>query len=284
MTSPAPNTTKYDDVWQMLQSYLDDWGLSSLGEAAKQMAINGDPLEIVTLKLRETPAYKERFKGNDARKAAGLPVLSPADYVELERQYTGILRKAGLPNGFYDQHTDFQKWIEGDVAPDELHDRVQIATDDYQNAPPEIRNQWQQLYGLTPSMGVAALLDANRALPLLQRQARAVNISAEASNAFSGGYQLSQSRAEELERAGVTRQGAQQGFGELAATSERNSFLASMSHQTLTEDEQERAKFLGDTTSQQKIDAAQADEQARFKSNFLAQTGTGLEKGAGGSY
>jgi hypothetical protein len=284
VTAPVATQQKYDDVWQMLQYYLDDWGLGSLGDAAKQMAIDGDPLEVVTLKLRDTPEYKQRFIGNEARKKAGLPVLSPAEYVELERQYTGILRKAGLPDGFYDSHSDFTKWIEGDVAPDELNDRVQIATEDFQNAPAEVRHQWQQLYGLTPSMGIAAILDANRALPLLQRQARSVNIAAAAADAFHDTYQVSQQRAEELERAGVTRQGAQQGYGELAATADRNSFLASLSHDKLTLDEQESAKFLGDKASQMKIDKAQSDEEARFKSNFLAQAGTGLGKDTGGSY
>lgn len=281
MTAPAPD---YQDAWELLKFYLDDWGLSSLYEQARQMAIGGDPVEVVTLKLRNTPEYKERFKANEARKKAGLPVLSPADYVEMERQYQGILRKAGMPEGFYDSLSDFTKWIEGDVSADELNDRVQIATEDYRNAPEEIRNQWRELYGLGPAHAIAAILDEKRALPLLQRQARAVNIAAEAANAFKGEYQLSQTRAEELERAGVNRQEAQRGFGELAATSDRNSFLASLSNQTLSRDEQERAKFLGDTESQMKIDRAKAEEEARFKTNFLAQDGSGLARNTGGSY
>lgn len=281
MTAPVPD---YEDAWEMLKFYLDDWGLSSLYEQARGMAIGGDPVEVVTLRLRETPEYKERFKANEARKKAGLPVLSPADYVEMERQYTGIMRKAGMPAGFYDNLNDFTRWIEGDVSADELNDRVQIATEDYQNAPEEIRDQWQQLYGLSPAHAIAAILDEKRALPLLQKQARAVNISAEASNAFNNQYQLSVTRAEELERAGINRQEAQRGFGELAATSDRNSFLASLSSEQLTRDEQERAKFLGDTTAQQKIDKAKAEEEARFKSNFLAQDGSGLARNTGGSY
>ncbi|MGH3671542.1 MAG: hypothetical protein ACRDSH_13045 [Pseudonocardiaceae bacterium] len=277
---------EYDDVWQMLNSYLDDWGLGSLSDQAKQMAISGDPIEIVTLKLRDTPEYKERFKANDDRKKRGLPVLSPADYVEMERQYQGILRKAGLPQGFYDNLDDYTKWISGDVSPDELNDRVQIATEDYQNAPAEIRNQWQQLYGLTPSHALAAILDEDRALPLLQRQARSVNIAAQAQKAFetAGGYQLSQTRAEELERAGVTAQQAMQGFGDIAASGQRNEFLARLSGQTLTRDEEERAGFLGDATAQAKIKKAQDEEEARFKSNFLAQGEGGLSRATGGSY
>lgn len=287
MTAPVtdPTLDQFDDAWEMLNFYLKDWGLESLSAHAKDMLIEGDSIDVITLKLAETTEYKTRFKGNDARRNKNLRVLSPAEYIETERQYHDILRRNGLPEGFYDQLDDFTRFLENDVSPAELNDRATAASASWIMAPPEVKEQWQRLYNLTPSMAVAAMLDPDRAMPLLQRQINTTSIAAEAQRAFHDTNRLSKERAEELAAQGIEGQDARKAFGELAGRQDRDTFLAGLAGDSLTARDQENELLLGDEQAGQRRRRAQQQERDRFGSNYLAtDRGQGLARNTSGSY
>lgn len=288
MTAPvdtAPEDDVFDDAWEMLNFYLRDWGLESLSGDAREMLIEGDSLDVITLKLAETDAYKQRFKANDARRSKGLRVLSPAEYIEVERQYRDIMRRNGLPQGFYDQLDDFTRFMENDISPQELNDRASAAATNWIHAAPEIQQQWERLYGLTPSMAVAAMLDPDRAMPLLERQINTTQIAAEAQRAFRDIGRLSQGRAEELAALGVEAEDARAAFGELAGRQDRDTFLAGLAGQRLTVEDQENELLLGDEEAGARRRRAQQAERNRFSANYLAtDRGQGLARNTSGSY
>jgi hypothetical protein len=125
-------------------------------------------------------AMQTRFAGNAARVKAGLAPLSPAEYLATERSYRQVLSSAGLPSGFYDQTSDFTKFISQDISPTELKSRVDLASDAVTNADPFYRQSLQQQYGLSTGDMIAHVLDPSVALPILQKQAAAVSFGAEA--------------------------------------------------------------------------------------------------------
>ena len=125
-------------------------------------------------------AMQTRFAGNAARIKAGLAPLSPAEYLATERSYRQVLSSAGLPSGFYDQTSDFTKFISQDISPTELKSRVDLASDAVTNADPFYRQSLQQQYGLSTGDMIAHVLDPSVALPILQKQAAAVSFGAEA--------------------------------------------------------------------------------------------------------
>jgi hypothetical protein len=280
VTTPT-DTTSYNDAYELLKSKLAEWGIDGLSDDSINVLVQGYSPDVAALALQDTPQYKERFKANEDRLKKGLPVLSPAEYVQTERSYISTLREFGLPEGFYDDKSDFQKWIGADVSPDEARQRAQTARQAYVDASPEVKEQWQNLYGLTPGDAVAAFLDQDKALNLLQKRAQSVTIAAEAERAFHGQYQLTAQRAEELTNEGVSQETAQKGFSSVASRLPRDQFLGRLAGQDFTQTEAENEVLTNDVQAKQERDKIYNAEKGRFSANYLPITQAGLARDTG---
>src|SRR5690349_3189294 len=103
------------DAAAALMGILKAYGLEALSGTVLGFVRQGYSQDTITVLLRDTPAYKQRFSANDARVKAGLPALDPQEYLAVEQSYRQVMSSAGLPVGFYDEPSDFTKWIESDV-------------------------------------------------------------------------------------------------------------------------------------------------------------------------
>lgn len=201
------------DWVEYLSQVFNSYGLGTLAPKIKEYVQQGFTPDTVTLKLQETPEYQQRFAGNTARKKAGLPVLSPAEYLATETAYKQAMRTAGLPTGFYDNPDDFSNFIGVDVSPSELKERVDIAAQTIEGADPFFKQQLKQYYNVNDGDMIAYALDPNRALSLIQRQAQAVQFGAEAARQ---GITTPKSMAEQYAGLGVSQTQARQGFEQVA--------------------------------------------------------------------
>ena len=212
---PVVDTTQRTDWAEYTKQLFKNYGLESLAPRITEYAQEGFSPETITLKLQETPDYKQRFAGNEARRKAGLPVLSPAEYLSAESSYRDIMRNANLPKGFYDDPNDFSKFISVDVSPAELKSRVDAAALSLENADPFYTGSLQRLYGLSSGDMVAYALDPERALPLITRQVQAAQFGAEAARQ---GLQVTTPMAETYTgQLGVSQAQARQGFEDVAS-------------------------------------------------------------------
>ncbi len=159
---------------------FNNYGLGSLAPKITEFIQQGFSPDTVTLKLQETPEYKQRFIGNENRKKVGLQPLTPAEYLSAEAAYKKVMRDSQLPVGFYDQPEDFAKFLGNDVSPSELQSRVEIANQSIQNADPFYTDSLRKLYGLNTGDMLAYTLDPERALPFITRQQKAAQFGAEA--------------------------------------------------------------------------------------------------------
>lgn len=214
----APFVT--DDTQERLDSiaYLQDlfnqYGLGSLAQTIVDLKQQGLSDTVVSIKLRETPEYKQRFIGNETRKKAGLQPLTPAEYISAEAAYKKVMRDSQLPAGFYDQPDDFAKFLGNDVSPAELQERVNIANLSIQNADPYYTDSLRRLYGLQTGDMLAYALDPERALPFITRQQKAAQFGAEAARQ---GIQVTTPMAETYTgQLGVSQEQARQGFETVA--------------------------------------------------------------------
>lgn len=132
------------------------------------------PTQIVSDLLPNTTVYQERFAANQSRIKNNLKPLTPSEYLAAEEAYRSVMRDAGLPEGFYDSPDDFNGFIANDVSPYETKLRVSAASEAINNASPEYKQALRDLYGIDEGMMVAQMLDPERALPLIERQAKAV--------------------------------------------------------------------------------------------------------------
>ena len=260
------------------------WGLETLAPKVIDFVNQGFIGDTILLKLQETPEYKTRFSGNEARLKAGLAPLDPQTYLGLENSYRSVLRNAGVPEGFYDNPDDFSNFIANDVAPAELKQRTDIAELSLNNADPYYTNSLQNMYGVTKGDMIAYVLDPKRALPFINKQVQAAQIGAEASRQ---GINLGVQPLETLAGLGVTQQQAQQGFEQIAQIAPVAQKLSQISTGAQPFGVQETTTAVlggeGSAAYKQKLQKLSEEEQTRF----AGQSGVGrgsLSRGNSGQF
>lgn len=224
-------------AWDLMFEQFSSFGLGSLVEPLKELISDSSvsPSEFA-IRLRTDPkynkAYATRFAANKRRIDKGLRALSEGEYLELEDSYQDIMRRYGLPQSYYTRgelgrQEGFEKFIEFDVSPTELEERISTAQNRIFNAPPEVMRLMSDFYGDVVSNGdaLAYILDPQRALSEIKRRVTAAEIGAGAAQAGLG---ATRQRAEELQRFGVTGEQARQGFQQIAGGLTRGSQLAAI--------------------------------------------------------
>lgn len=264
-----------ESAYNLLFEEFSRYGLGALVEPLKGFITEGlSPAEF-TIKLRGTEAYKKRFAANQGRITKGLRALSEAEYIELEDGYQNIMRQYGLPESYYargemGRQEGFEKFIAGDVSATELEDRIGTAYNRVINANPEVSQALKQFYpDITNGDILAYALDPDKALTNIKRKVTAAEIGA---GAIQAGLATGLSRAEELQRYGVTKETAQEGFGIIASGLERGRQLSQIYQQP----------EYTQTTAETEIFKLPAAEQARRQRRKLGQLETATFSGTTG--
>lgn len=184
--SAAAQAASGQSVYDWMRSNLAQWGLDD-PSIISAITDSRNEFDMLT-QIRDTAAYKERFAGNIARAEAGYGMLSEAQYLAMESSYRGSMHAAGLPKGFYDDPSDFAKFIAQDVSPEEIAQRAAIAGNLAQTKDPQL---WKELESRGISKGDAAayMLDPDRALPAIQHKldSAAIGVAAREAGLTFGG-------------------------------------------------------------------------------------------------
>jgi len=218
-------------AYDLLYSQFKLYGLESLVEPLKGLITSGASSSEFTIKLRESDAYKKRFSANAQRVTKGLRSLSESEYIELEDQYQDVMRRYGLPDTYYARgemgiQEGFNKFLEGDVSPVELEDRISTAQKRVLNANPEVTQALKEFYpDITNADILAYTLDPKNAIENIKRKVTAAEIGGAA---LQAGLKTGLSRAEELRAAGIDKATAQEGYGLIAGGLQRGSQLAAI--------------------------------------------------------
>ena len=276
-------------AYDLLYSQFKLYGLESLVEPLKGLITSGASASEFTIKLRESDAYKKRFSANAQRVAKGLKSLSEAEYIELEDQYQDVMRRYGLPETYYARgemgiQEGFNKFLEGDVSPVELEDRISTAQKRVLNANPEVSQALKQFYpDITNSDILAYTLDPKNAIENIKRKITTAEIGGAA---IQSGLQTGLTRAEQLRAAGVTKDTAQQGYGTIAGGLERGSQLASIYAEdpyTQTTAEEEVFSLSGATGAKKQRQKITGLEKATFGGQSGISSGA-LARDRAGAY
>lgn len=222
-------------AYDLLYSQFKLYGLESLVEPLKGLITSGASPAEFTIKLRDSDAYKKRFSANTQRIAKGLRALSEAEYIQLEDQYQDVMRRYGLPDTYYTKgemgiQEGFNKFLEGDVSPVELEDRISTAQKRVLNANPEVLASLKEFYpDISNSDILAYTLDPKNAIENIKRKVTSAEIGGAA---IQAGLKTGMTRAEELAAAGITKAQAQQGFQTVAEVAPRGGQLAEIYKQS----------------------------------------------------
>lgn len=245
-----------------LTDRFNKYGLGSLANKVRELAIDGATEATITLALQETPEYQQRFAANAERLKKNLQVLSPAEYINLEDSYRQVLRAYGLRQ--FDTDDYVRQFIANDMSAAELSDRVVTAVQRVQNADPATARTLRDYYGISNADLVAYVLDPNQQLQKIQRQVAAAEIGAAAR---VQGLEAGVSVAEQLASQGVTQAQAQKGYATIAdilPTAEKLSQIYGNTMAGYGQAEAEQEVFNSLAEAQKKRERLTARELAAF--------------------
>jgi hypothetical protein len=216
----AANQSALLQIEQTLSTYgFSGSNLQSLVNFAWGEIVSGTSAAQVALNLQNQPAFEATFPAIKQRVAAGLPPITPAEYLSTEDSYTQTLVSAGInPTSI-----DLNDLIAKDVSPTELNDRIQQGYVAVAMAPQDVIHAMQSYYGVTPGQLVQHFTDPDISESVLLQQAAAAQIGGAATGSgFMGANQanmqtpVNAALAKQLAQQGVTYSQAQTGFAQLA--------------------------------------------------------------------
>lgn len=248
------------DAFLAINSLFKQYGLQSLAGKIYDYVKNGYSADTISILLQDTQEYKTRFAGNEARKAAGLPVLSPGEYLATEASYRQIMQQAGLPTGFYDQNSDFVNWIGQNVSPSEIQSRVDLASQATVLANPDYRKALNQM-GISDNDLTAYFLDPKKSLPILQKNAATAAVGAAA---IGQGLTFDQGYAAQLATQGISADEARQGYSQVANELGTMRSLANVYGGDWTQRTSEEAIFQGTSEASQRKARLLSQERGAF--------------------
>jgi hypothetical protein len=227
---------KRASAYDILYNEFNKYGLGSMVERVKGLITDASasPSQF-GIALQNTPEYQQRFAANKDRIKAGLTALSPADYISKEDAYQNIMRNYGLPASYYAKdslgtQSGFNKLIANDVSDTELEYRIGTAKQRVLNANPEVLQALKQFYpDITDGDILSYVLDPVNAKDMINRKVTAAEIGGAQ---IGAGLATSQTAAEALGAAGVTKDQYAQNAPFISEASQRGSQLADIYGQT----------------------------------------------------
>ena len=193
----------------ILTELLKRYGLTSLTNWASQAIIGGLSPEEIELQLRDRPEFKSRFAGMFTLEALGQPPISVDEYLAYETTAHALAAMWGV----HLNKDEVDGLIGGQVSNVELQKRFDLAAEALYESPPETIAELQRMGGANPGQLIKFFMDPKKELGVMQSQFRQATL---AGIALRTGYgQLTQLQAQRLADVGLTREGAQEGFGQL---------------------------------------------------------------------
>jgi hypothetical protein len=233
-TKAATDKAERQSAYDLLYGEFQQYGLESLVSPLKELIVSGTSPSEFTIRLRETDAYKKRFAANEKRVKNGLRALSEAEYIRNEDNYQEVMRRRGLPPEYYAKgdlgvQKGFDALLAGDVSATELEDRIVTAQDRVLNANPEVAQALKAFYpGISNGDILAYTLDPANAINAIKRKITAAEIGGAA---VRSGLTTSAEDATYLERYGVTKAQAEQGYQTISQVLPRASELSAIYQQ-----------------------------------------------------
>jgi hypothetical protein len=264
---PAPIPTATDPAQSsarvLVQQMLDQWGLGSLAGFAWDLITKDASPDEVAYQVRQTAQYRDRFAGNVQRMKDGKRPLSEAEYISNEEAYRAASRQylGGIGDQMFGQQ-DFANLIAGDVSPAEWTKRLDARAQYVQSAP-EDQRAFFAYNGIDDKAALAAFLDPNKAVPLIQRQLDEARLGGAATRA---GLNLNAAQAGLLAAAGVSVGDASTGFTRIAAAQQLLAPLPGEGGNTISQDEALAGTLLGNAAAQEKLSRRQQARLADFQS------------------
>ena len=211
---------------QEFRATLAEFGLGDLADAVDELIRNDYTVSQIKFELPKTNAYKLRFPGMEALRAAGQAV-SEATYISMEKGYLQTLAAYGLEPEVLGTRKELGTYIANLVSPREFEERVNLAATRVKDNP-DVVKQFKTFYPEVDNNALTAyLLNPTKGMDVIKKQVRLAEIGAAG---LAAGFKsaVSMPVAEEL-RGAVGEQDyqtIQQSFEQAKLLSDQQSRLA----------------------------------------------------------
>ncbi len=175
----------------------------------------------------------------------------------------------------YDTPQAVANLLTNDVSVAEVNDRIRIASVAAMQAPAEVRSALADQYGITGGGLVGYFLDPDKAMPILEKQWAAAQVTGAARQQQIA---IDKATSERLAAQGITYDQAQSGFGQVSA----QGGLQAGAGETTTQSDLVDAAF-GVAEAQKKVARVQKSRTARFQEGGGAAGGASGATGLGSS-
>ena len=277
-------------AFKVLEDTFNSYGLGSLAANVRTFMEQGLSDDEAVIQLRQTPEYKQRFLGNEGRRAKGLYAYSEAEYLQAEQTYRDLLSQSGLES--LAGADTFSKLIGGAVSPAETQARIQDVFNKIDNADPQLREQiggYLTGYGIgdpniqRTQLASALLMGGTSAQDLVRNIEKAQIKTA----ALTSGMTLAEENISSLQKQLETAKTydvygtSKKAFGELAQTMPTTEKLAQIYGQDTTNlsSELQQEAFFGLASQRRK--KLQEKEQATFSGQAGTTTASLAQKSTG---
>ena len=219
------------DAFAMLAAQLRQWGLASLAESFISLATQGfkpqEAMNKIKYDTSTNPAtgkawnadYTKRFSGNAARIKQGLNAYTETEYLQIEDSYGETLRRNNLTalintNDEANQ-AQFAGYMEKGLSAEEFASRIDEVSKRVIYADKETKDQFKQFFpALTDTDIISYVLRPDIVMPVLRTKIAAAEISGVSKQVGLGATSLGM--AETLAQAGVSKEEARAGYGQIA--------------------------------------------------------------------
>lgn len=244
-----------------LRGVMETYGLTSLMSKIEQYVKDGYEADAVLALIRQTPEYDARFPAMKIL-AGKQRSISEAEYIAYERRAAELERAYGMPSGMLDKAA-VTRLIGNEVSGQELEERLTLAASGAYQTAPQVRQQFQEYYGIGSGALTAYFLDPDKALPLLNKQFVSAQIGAEAA---MQGIGVGVDVAQGLQEAGISQAEARQGFERVASMSG----LTSGRGDVVTQRQLIEGNLLQSSQAQQEIERTASSRRGRFETGGRA--------------
>lgn len=266
-------------AFKVLEDTFNSYGLGSLVPVVRTFMQQGLSDDEAVIQLRQTPEYKQRFLGNEGRRAKGLFAYSEKQYLEAEQTYRDLLSQSSLET--LATADTFAKLIGGAVSPAETQDRIQNVFTRIDNADAQLREQiggYLTGYGISDpniqrtQLASALLMGGTSAQDLVRNIEKAQIKTAALTSGVAIGEENISNLQKQLETAKTydVYGTSKKAFGELAQTmptAEKLSQIYGDQTPGLSEELQQEAFFGLQSQRRKKL-------QEKEKATFGGQAGT----------
>ena len=239
--------------------------------------ISGGSAEQIIEDIRNSSQYAERFPAMASLNKAGRNI-SEAAYIAKETADVELMKRYGIPSGIFDNKKYLGSLIENNVDLASLQLRLIAAQDTVLSYDTSIKDYAKTTYGLDDGHLMAWALDPTLALPVIQQQAKAIQIGGAALAAGLKVADITKTEAESLAAAGVTQDQAKQGFVNVAQMGQYKEALPGANPaETVTNEDLINAQFATSPDAIVKVNKAKQSKLAEFaQGGQFAATQAGL--------